>query len=760
MNNPLEIGEKMSTTLYSLWLPITDFSELHANIEIENIPIQKNTNWSWINFKYNDISFTIDSLGFIYLDGVTEDTLLDALKFITKNLNEKTKVNIESTFLNKTIGYIDEADDSTEERELLKFLEKVVTPFPVISNNLLFEQINSSLVLDDKTFLEEDEFKFSLKESNDSFHTILNRNFQSMLKKSIYFTHGLHLEEGELYDLSIIENVYEEIKDKLPELKLRINGECQQKEKELLFKQIIQKVIQDTIEERVILNFLKITKIHYLSKVIDEISINNEILKKLNSYLLEDVKQESVKQRKMKDLDDESATEIFIQNLLQVIPNFYMMDTKVQEAYYIKVGNSTTNLNVKKAETILSTLCYRKWKASINFFIETASKAKESLGMYHQNKTLKELEDISYNANYQADIEDIRELQKTKALSLDGDAKKVLLFIAVVTLAGEAPILTLPTPESLLLNMAYHLAELIFNFSVYFFFLYSIIIPAVRDKENEHSLFEVISMIFSYFTKKIIKTLKREKKGSKKDIRVKAHTFEESDYDKHELRSNRSLYSHNEETKQYEKIFINYNNLVSSYTLVDKLKRVQLSQNTLIGRFSFDLFPQLLRDVPIAEEQEHIYRENYRISGNDRVATKIMYRYKISELRLSKLLDYMEEDCFMGKYAKYLNHEDENEFSIKEAINMLRPHKDYEEESQVTLYIVYSFVLKFYNIEEENKNIFNYTLSKDQFRVHYHTNTMDYTNSENFEKKQTSLAKLIDIYFLKRLKRFKEVELK
>jgi len=748
----LEIGETMTTQLYALWLPITDFDEFYKSLKLSDLVINHNSNWSWITFHHNNVDFTMDSLGFVYLDGVTKENLEDSLSFITQHLNKKTKVNIQNTFLNKSIGYIEE-EHSSKEAELLNFMLKIVTFFPQLSNKLLFEEVSTSLFCKEKVFLDTNELKFSLKDKIDSFQTILNRNFQNMLKKSIYFTHGLNFEKGELYELSIVDNVYNSMEKELLNLTLHleINGQSHAHQKEALFKQIIKKIIQDTIEERVILNFLKVTKTEYLRNIINEIAINNEILKKLNSYLLEDLKEENTKYQKMKDLDDESATEIFIQNLLQVIPKFHMMDTKIQEAYYIKVGNSTTNLNVKKDETILNTLYYRKWKASIDFFIETASKAKESLGMYHKNKTLKELEDISYNANYQADIEDIRELQKNKALLLDEETKKILFLVAIITLTGEAPLIPFPEIKSILSNIFY----MGVNFLLYSFLLYTIVIPYIRGRKNDKTFLEVGKTFLRYLKEKVFKRDIEVKKESK----VKAHTFEESDYDKHELRSSRSLYTYNESSQSYEKISISYNNLISAYGLVEKLKKVNLTQDTKIGLFSFDLFPKLLRDVPISNEEKHIYRENYRISGNDRVATKIMYRYKLSELKLSTLLEEMKKDSFMNSYAEYLSDEEAAKFSIEKAIENLKPHADYEEESQVTLYIVYSFVLKFYSLDSKNKNIFNYTISKDQFRVHYHINILDYDDAKDFEKKQTNLAKLIDVYFLKRLKRFKEVRL-
>jgi hypothetical protein len=751
------------TNLYALWLPFTDFQELCLNITkegyLESATPSFNTSWSWITFTYNEANITMDSLGFIFIDGINQTNTLDEFFiFLVEVLNKKSRRNITHTFLNKSIGYVDTLTQSRNQR-LVEFLKKVTTSFSEIDNALKVEYIDFNLSHNHKNLFSEEKMKFSISNVEDvnykSFHTILNRNFENLIKKGIFFTHGLNLEKGELYQLSVIKNIYKNIEKFLPKLELKINGNKAKEERQLIEK-VVEKIIQDTIEERIILNFLHETKVHYLSKIINEIAINNDTLRKLNSYLLEDIKRNKKDNTKrMKDLDDESATEIFIQNLLQVTPKFHMMDTKIQEAYYIKIGNTTTNLSIRKEETILDTFYYRKWKSSINFCIDTANKAKESLTIYHQNKTLRELEDISYNANYQADIEDIRELKKSKAFALDESSKKILFFIAIVTLAGEAPLLEFGKYPSInelsdiikvFAKMGLNFIEILVNFSIYFI-LVKVLRNLFKTKENKHkkkflpSLLNILKQPFSHKEKLLL------------------HTFEDSDYDKHEHRSNRSLYRYNKEIKKYEKIPISYNNLVSSYTLVDKVKQIKLLQKTALKVFSFHMFPELLRDVPIGSDKNHIYRENYRISGNDRVATKIMYRYKINELTLKEFLNYLKKDDFMRKYEEYLEHETKESFLISKAIKNLEPHKYVKEDIKLTLYIVYSFVLKFDHTDENDENIYHYTISKDQFRVHYHINKLDYTNKTDFENKQAELAKLVDIYFLKRLKRFKEVEL-
>lgn len=760
MNEPID-----KTVLYALWLPLTDFDEFCINLD-RGEPLF-NSNWFWITFNYKGVDITIDSLGFIFLDHVYQEDMLDEVYlFLVEKLNRKSRKNITHTFLNRSIGYIDTGGERTRDKRLVEFLKTVTISFNSIEDSLKFEHIDFNLSMDKTKLFSEDKLKFSIEDIDDksrSFHTILNRNFESLIKKGIFFTHGLHLENGELYHLSVVDSVYKSIEDSLPLLTLKINGESIT-ERSGLVEKVIEKIIQDTIEERIILNFLHKTKVKYLSQVINEIAINNDTLKKLNSYLLEEIKRDKKESsQRRKDLDDESASEIFIQNLLQVIPKFHMIDSKIQEAYYIKIGNTTTNLKIAKEETILNTLDYKKWKASIDFCINTANKVKESLTIYHQNKTLRELENIAYNANYQADIEDIRELKKSKAFALDESSKKILLFIAIVTLAGEAPLLEFGNNPyikgmeygmKVFANMGLNFVEIFVNFIIY-----SLLVLLLR------SLFKTEE---SRSNKRIFYSLwYRIKRPFSKEDRYHVHTFEDSDYDKHEHRSNHSLYVYDKEDSEYKKVPLEYNHLLSSYTLIHELKKVKMVQNSDLSCFTFHLFPKLLRDVPIGDTKKHIYRENYRISGNDRVATKIMYRYKINDLRLKDFLEFLRDDDFMREYENYLRDErsksqratkSENNFVISEAIKSLTPHKSMEDESKLTLYIVYSFVLKFDHRDAKNENIYLYTVSKDQFRVHYHINKLDYKKDTDFEQKQANLAKLVDIYFLKRLKRFKEVD--
>ena len=754
-----------NVVLWSLWLPITSFSSLKKSFMESSETVIKekdrNNTWSWIIFEYQSTLVTMDSLGFVYLENVDSQEELDNfLSFFVKMLNSDTKMQITDTFLNREIGYVREKK-SNEDKELERFFQNIIVPFMPIENRVKLEYIYSSLYvnLTEQGNNEELEskykissmkdMKFSLdskEEIDNKFQTILNRNFESLLKKSIHHTHSLYFDKGEIYNLSILD-IKHNITDWV-QFELFINKSDKTEKRDKIFNQILKKAIQDTLEEYTIFNFLKVTRRKYLRNITEKISTKNRLLKKLNAYLLDDTGKSLLPSEQQEDSsDDEATVEIFIQNLLQSMPKFYSIDAKIKEAYYVKIGNTSTNLRVNVNETIVNTLYYAKWKSSIQFFVETATKVNDSLTMYHQNKTRKELEDISYNANYQADIEDIRELQKNKLLSLDENSKKILFFIAIAALAGEAPLIDSKlwfylTPDKLTLFEALgsNLFDIMVNSLIYGGFIYYFIRPYIfqdgeySDKNESKNL--GVKRVLNFFKKRL--------KGY---VAPKEYTFDESDYDKHEHRSSKLLLTYNKEGKDFEKIHIDYNNSISSYQLVQRLKKIRLTQHLMFEdkTFSYDLFPKILKDAPLGKDS-YVHRENYRISGNDRIATKVMYRYKISNLKLEELLDFMKRDEFLEKYGAFLKKQG---YSLKDEYAILESEK--KGFSFITLYIVYSFILKFVKLKENGD--YRYTVSKDQFRVHYHINKLDYKDESNFEAKQRALATLIDIYFITRLKR-------
>lgn len=709
----------MTPTLYSLWLPIVQFSKIKNNLDKEHVTFkyQSNNNWGWLKFKYEDASIIMDSLGYIYIE-LESNNYKIILNFIEKILNDETNFLIHETFLNSKIRHPD------NHISIANFMESVSIKISSYSN-LKIEYISSKLLHNEEKICDNNKIKFSLDTENPientTFYQILNRNFCQLLKKSIYFTHGLAFEEGEIYDFSIfdkkqIEPLLKNIQES--NISLKVNNVLNEE----ILTYILKKALQDTIEEKTMLNFLKITKNEYLDKILNKILLTNNALSKLNSYLLATPHNHN-SVIEIQDFDEEDI-EVFIQNILRSIPKFHSIESKIKETYYIKVGNITTSMKIEKNETITHTFFYSKWKTSIQYFMETVDNIKDSLKIYHQNKNLKELEDISYNANYQADIEDIRDLKSSDKNVLDKSTKKyinIILFIfAIITLVGEAPLY----PEIL-----EHFQRHVFNIVLYS----AILLPLI--------------FFIKYINNKMFST--KNDFFNQNNSLNNIYIFEESDYDKHEHRSNKSLYTLKDGKES--KIIISYNDIVSAYTLMKKLKAIKVTKVIKEEFKTFSIFPELLRNIPL--DNQYTFRENYRISRNDKVTTKIMFRYKITDLSLIKFIQLVKEDDFVAYYTTYLEKEQiENEdFSKNNLEKCLQLENRNIQESKLNLYVVYSFLLKLNKITNNNCD---YSVVKDQFRVHYHINELHYKNQQDLEAQQECLGQLIYIYFLARLKKF------
>ncbi len=675
----------------------------------------------------------MESLGYIYIETINSNKK-SALEFIEDILNNETKATIKDTFLNPKI------QSSKNSLSLVDFIDNVTIEVSSYLN-LKIEYISASLLIDKKKICSDNKIKFSLDKDNkttedSSFYNILNRNFCQLLNKSIYFTHGLDFEDGEVYGcLSLLSEdrlkpLLENIKES--NISFRINNEL----KDNLLLGVLKKAIQDTIEEKSVLHFLNITKNIYLNGILDKITITNNSLNKLNLYLLATPNKNNFLESH--DFDEEDI-EVFVQNLLGSIPKFHNIESKIKETYYIKIGNTTTSIKVEESETIIKTFFYSKWKASIKYFIDTVNNTKESLNIYHQNKNLKELEDISYNANYQADIEDIRDLKNGENSIFNDKTKNyislILFVFAIITLVGEAPLYKNIIPictKSILLEIlstiGTNLPQHFVNIILYSFLLFILFFPFIK-KHLKINLFKQT-------------ILKNEPK--KQGI----YTFEDSDYDKHEHRSNKSIYTL--KNGKDKKVTVSYNDVVSAYSLMKQLKAKKITKSIEDKLNKFSIFPELLQKTLI--DIDYLYRENYRISRNDKVTTKIMFRYKITNISLSDFMRLLNQDDFLKYYISYISKENiKDDFSKERLINSLKIGNWNSKDVELNLYIVYSFILK---LNQINKNSCDYSVVKDQFRVHYHINQLHYTTQEHLEEQQESLAQLIYIYFLARLKKF------
>jgi len=240
---------------YTLWLPITSFQQLRKNFKtcnkLEETEYDNNSNWSWLAFSYGEVIITVDSLGFFYLDNIASlEEKEEVLELLYRLLNAETIDNIKETFLNKQIGY-----RSHNKKDFVDFLERISIGFDNIIDKVKLEYIYSHLYVDLTKQNEEKEekkykissvkeMKFSL-ETNDNeylesnFQTILNRNFKKILEKSIYYTHSLEFNKGEVYSLSIINQSCTKLAD-FVNFELFVNDEDKSDERDKLFCQVLK----------------------------------------------------------------------------------------------------------------------------------------------------------------------------------------------------------------------------------------------------------------------------------------------------------------------------------------------------------------------------------------------------------------------------------------------------------------------------------------------------------------------------------------
>ena len=787
-------------TLLTLWLPITNFNEIEKKInhlegemrDSSTFNTTVNRNWKVKTHTktIEDIEYKLilDSLGFIYIESISphidKSVILGYLN--SEILNKKTKKLIENTFLKLSILCENHTDFN-------KFLCDISIEIAV--DSIEIEYLKYNIKYDkENIYKNKSKVKFIIKSKNSSdeshFESIINRNFKKLLEKSLFYSHGLKYDKNELYELKSITNIV----SIPPEFKLDIfeNSEnIQSNNTEIILRNIIDKAIQDTIEEKTILEFLEKTQENNLRSIFDKIQSINCSLLKLNSHLLATNKEDKYCiEKKCNSMDSEEDIEVFVQQLFYVIPEFRVIESKIKEAYYIKVGNTTTDSQVNKSETLDNVLFYERWKMAISYFENMSSKIKDTLTLYHQNKSIKELEDISYYENYQSDLDDIKNIKSKEengySLSSQTKAylKHVTMVIGVTALSGEAPlykVAQIKTKE--LSNIS---TELFFNDMTFYIAI--------------SNFFEILMNIIIYgaifyfiFKIPIVKKFFSE---AEEEIKEGYYIFNSNDYDKHEHRSHKALMSFNHKNANLERLTIEYNEIMSAYTL---MKNLQKKEITSFSSKRFSIFPTLLQSIyNKAYEKKFGYIEDYRISRRDKITTKILLRYKITDLPLKKFLeDFVEKDDFLDVFNKIYNHKNNTsklykningqlsneiekwqdmgdgvyknrdlsqkfpkyalveDIKIEEFIKEIKRLVGEEGLNKIKLnfYIVYAFNLKM-DDSTINPN-FIYNIFKDQFRVHYHTNKLPL---KEMEKIQEYLAQIIYIYFLARLKDFSYLE--
>ncbi len=747
--------------LYTFWLPFVGFDKFLKTKKREN---ERELSSSIRMYREERSGYRVifDSTGFFYIETSNEFSAI-VEDIINEFVTNETKQLLFATFFNSEIK-CDEANSlhafndisKKEQNEIIKnFLLEIYEAFDFnilksVELNFLSYSLN-----------EERRAKYKLETSQESIKNIINRNLEHLISKSLFYTKGFTFEENEIYNLEILKELpFKQLIQKC-ELKLYKNQTELPKKKREFLRDILKKAVQDSIEEYTLLQFLKVTKNDYITKIYQKITEANESINKLHSQILavDYIQEDDKKSCKIKS---EEELELFLEHLLQAITRFKVIDNKIKSAYYLKIGNVSTESSVAENETIEHMYFYIQWSNALKYFENMAQQLKEILTLYHQNKNIKELEDITYYENYKSDLEDIKDLKfKEKKERLFSSEDKnyidgIVLIITLAALAGEAPIID-PAHIS-------GIYPAVPNGGVGFISFFSIdtLIAGIK------LLFITLLNLLLYFgvlwggilfLRKIgLKDFTRlipkfSSKETAKDENI--YIFDDADYDKHEHRSSKPLLIYNENSQKEEKdeaLSISYREYFSAYHLILELKKQELIKRGREKNYTFDLFPKILKEV--YNQRGYGIRENYRISRKDKVTTKILFRYKITDLHLEKFLDFIKDDNFKEYYEAIYNEcfSKKNQDGMKEKETIayhLRLLDNLKGKGvKLNLYIVYSFTLK---MKSHNVAQYSYKVIKDQFRVHYHINQLPKDKLEHY---QHSIAELIYIYFLARLKRF------
>ncbi|MBU1668355.1 hypothetical protein KKC13_08025, partial [bacterium] len=281
--------------LFTLWLPLTDFSSIKKIVtlekkSIENVPLKKSVNRPWNVENYTleakNTKYTIDSLGFIYIETekLTKTEVIKVLYDDILSKNIETIKLIQNTFLNNDILCKEKkkVSDKKEFEQIFKdFLEKICIKFNT-AEKIRLEYLEYSVDFDspskeNDTKIKEDinlsRIKFSVTSPNNlsDFDSIINRNFKKLLKKSLFYSHGLEYDKNESYELDSLANSYDLSLSFL--LNINENGvNKESKETKKILESILKKALQDTIEEKTLLEFLEQTKDYYLRSIFSKIS--------------------------------------------------------------------------------------------------------------------------------------------------------------------------------------------------------------------------------------------------------------------------------------------------------------------------------------------------------------------------------------------------------------------------------------------------------------------------------------------------------
>ena len=178
--------------LYTFWLPFVGFNGFYKKVDkVSSIQTHSKDEDSY--------SILLDSTGFFYIQ--TDKKFQEISQDIVKNfINKQTKKLLFDTLLNSNImcQESNNKNSNDQDKDLCEFIEYICMEIDTLG------KLNLNLfayTLDDTTNYK---YKFELLD-NSNLNNIINRNFEQLVKKSLFFTKGLTFDENEVYNLNIFE---------------------------------------------------------------------------------------------------------------------------------------------------------------------------------------------------------------------------------------------------------------------------------------------------------------------------------------------------------------------------------------------------------------------------------------------------------------------------------------------------------------------------------------------------------------------------
>ena len=166
--------------------------------------------------------------------------------------------------------------------------------------------------------------------------------------------------------------------------------------------------LQDQIEKNAMSVFLEVsTSINYIGQIINEIKNARDNLRELINETTESVGKRDNYSRYKDGLTEELLAR-YIEKIFAKIPNLKTIDTFLQEAYYIKVGNYSFINYIEDSENIATLYQYIKWKNLLDNIYNTALSLETILQVYQNRQSLEELEELRQNELSTSDKNDVR----------------------------------------------------------------------------------------------------------------------------------------------------------------------------------------------------------------------------------------------------------------------------------------------------------------------------------------------------------------